>query len=360
MFAKVGVFLVASMVSAVQPAAPRQLRVSSLAATNASSLGDKEAHELLDWYAAHSKGRGVWKWNNALQAYQRHFRSYRGKELKLAEVGVQSGGSIEMWQNFLGDKCHVYGLDINPNTKGFAVDGKVTITMLDQGNAELWKKYFKDVTPSLDILVDDGGHEPHQMMTTLEQVFPHLSPGGLISIEDIHGVEKYLDSFFVPAAHFLGEQAKEKKVASVHMYPFVMIAQRAGKPEGLEKASELTFSGKAIAVSEFSQVWEKIPTNWGNHIVLKNPSWGPFLTPEGIANFFIHFQNLHVGNWYDMPNGCQFTKAAECTTRVSNTQAQAWITGIHIYDDKLVVEIPKDPVVIEAVRRGDTWIGYGL
>merc|ERR1719401_1920021 len=123
-----------------------------------------------------------------------------------------------------------------------------------------------------------------------------------------------------------------------------MIAQRAGEP-----ASELKFAGEAVEISELSQIWEKIPQNMGNHLVFKNPSWGPFLTPQGIEKFFVHFQNLHVGDWYDLPKGCQFAAAAECTctNRLSNCQAQ--ITGIHIYDDRLVVEVPKEKVVIEAV-----------
>lgn len=313
------------------------------------------------WYAHHTKGRGIWKWNNALEAYQRHFSYYVNKKVKLGEVGVQSGGSIEMWQDVLGDQCHVYGIDINPNTKGFEQAGRTTITMLDQGKKELWQNYFKEVTPSLDILVDDGGHEPHQMMTTLTEVWPKLNPGGLISIEDIHGVDKYLQSFFVPAAHFLGEQARQNgDLGSVHMYPFVLIAQRAGHPEGEAKNNTLRFAGRAVQVSEFNQIWDAIPQNWGNHIVLRNPSWGPFLTPSGIENFFVQFQNLHLGNWYDSPKGCQFTSVADCTNRVNNCQAQQWITGIHIFDDQLVVEVPRKPVVIEAVRRGDTWIGYGL
>lgn len=319
--------------------------------------GSGRPESFQEWYKMHDTGRGIWKWNNALAAYQRHFAVYKDAPVKLGEVGIQSGGSVEMWESVLGEQCHVYGIDINPNTKKFAVEGKVTISLGDQGDPEMWETFFKETTQNLDILVDDGGHEPAQMIATFEGVWPHLSPGGFLSIEDIHGQEKYMADFFTPIATYLGTQAKDGNLDSVHVYPFVLIGQRTG-PE----SHNLQFAGEAVEVSEFQQIWDKIHSSqhWGNHIVLKNDGWGPFLTSAGINNFFLHFQDLHGANWFDEPTGCERTSAAVCKNTVRPTKMQAEVTGIHIYKDRLVVEVPASPVKIEAVRRGNEWIGYGF
>lgn len=360
--------LLASLLQA-DAVAPPKLRKTSAAAVASSALRLRtiasaatnltQAPSFQAYYSSHSTGRGIWKWNNALVAYDRHCAKYAGQPVKFMEVGVQSGGSIEMWRSVLGDQTQFYGMDINANTMQFNDPPRVTISLGDQGDPAMWSHFFKHVTPDLDVLVDDGGHEPHQMLTTLQSAWPHINPGGFVSIEDIHGAQsngKYFHSFFVPTAQFLGAEASKNTLDSVHVYPFVVIAQKAGN------AAPLQFSGAPVYVSEFQQIWDAIRSgqNWGNHVVLQNAGWGRFLTAQGIQNFFLHFQDLHDSNWFDMPTGCERTSAPVCTNRVVSSQMQREVTGIHIYKDRLIVEVPSTPPVIEAVRRGNVWIGYGL
>jgi hypothetical protein len=35
----------------------------------------------------------------------------------MLEIGVQSGGSLEMWKSYFGPNLRYYGVDINPYTK---------------------------------------------------------------------------------------------------------------------------------------------------------------------------------------------------------------------------------------------------
>jgi len=328
---------------------------------DANTTGDIVSNErptktFMWFYNGHTHGRGIWKWNNALQAYQRHFSFYANRHVAIAEVGVQSGGSVNMWQTVLGPKCHVYGIDINPNTQQFA-NSKTTITLGDQADVKMWNNFFANtVKTPLDILVDDGGHEPQQMLITLQESFPRMNPGGSVVIEDIHGTH-YTDSFFTPAATFLAQQYTVGNLDSVHVYPFLLIAKRAGQPNGVQRSS-LSFTGAPEYVSTFAAMWKAIPNHKGGHLILRNPKWGTFLTAQGMTNFFTHFQNLHIGNWYSFPKGCASTKAATCTNMVKNSGMQALITGIHIYANQLVVEVTPSPAVIQATRKGDQWIDY--
>jgi len=261
-----------------------------------------------------------------------------------------------MWRSALGDKCHVYGLDINPACKQFQ-DDHTTITIGDQASPDMWKSFFGKTCKSLDILIDDGGHEPHQMLETLRQVFPKLNPGGFISIEDIHG-QHYLESFFKPTAAYLAYVASHDMVASVHVYPFVLIAQRSGTAKGVPK-QELSFSGKSANVEDFASLWKEVPKNKGGRVILKNKAWGSFMTESALTNFFNYFGGLHDSSWYDTPAGCAHTPAAVCTNRVINSEMQGLVTGVHVYPNELVVEVAAEPPVIEAVRRGDKFIVYG-
>jgi len=324
-----------------------------LVAANRTAVPAEQPGSFQAFYNSYQQGPGIWKWSNALAAYDRFFAPMAGTPLKFAEVGVQSGGSIVMWKAVLGSQCHVFGLDINPAVNKFQ-DPMTRITIGDQGDASMWWNFFAQTTGGpIDILVDDGGHEPHQMMVTLQSVFDNLTPGGLIAIEDIHG-EHYVDSFFVPAAGYLAAKAQWGQLSSVHMFPFLLIAKRAGN----EHRAPLAFGGTTETVPGFAELWAAIPRHYGGHVVLENPGWGPFLTEAGLSNFFKVFGGLHHSVWSDAPAGCQHTPAPVCTVTVSNGDMQAVITGIHIYPTRLVVEVAGGPVTLNAVRHGTDWLPY--
>lgn len=58
---------------------------------------------LREWFEEYTTGPGADKWSGYLDAYHHHFNRFRSRDkVTLVEVGVQSGGSIEMWQSYFG------------------------------------------------------------------------------------------------------------------------------------------------------------------------------------------------------------------------------------------------------------------
>ena len=72
-----------------------------------------------------------------------------------------------------------------PNVRRSEAPG-ISIYIGDQADPQFWRSFKADV-PSLDIVIDDGGHKPDQQRVTFEELYPHLSPGGVYVCEDIHG-----------------------------------------------------------------------------------------------------------------------------------------------------------------------------
>jgi len=305
-----------------------------------------------------TSGRGIWKWSNALEAYDRHFATWKGQPIRFGEVGVWSGGSLLMWPAVLGASCHVYGMDIHNDAVQFQ-DDRTTITILDQGRTDLWTIFFHQVTPYVDILVDDGGHTPFLMMTTTRSVWPHLSPGGVLAIEDIHGAY-YLETFFQPVAQYLGSEVRAS-LASVHVYPFLMIAQKYSPTK--QPYDPLLHPSHSVAATYLSSLDQlslalmaKPP---GTLIVLANPTWGDFLSAPSLQNFFKYFIGLHVPvHMLDTPVGCASTNAAVCTSYIQNSVMQKTVSSIHIFASRLVVELAATTPIIQAVRHGSDWVQY--
>ena len=56
------------------------------------------------------------KWEHYFGIYEKHlsFAPFWSAPLTLVEVGVQKGGSLDMWGKFLGPHAHIIGIDIDP------------------------------------------------------------------------------------------------------------------------------------------------------------------------------------------------------------------------------------------------------
>src|SRR5690349_20995738 len=145
-----------------------------------------DANPLRTYFDTLVEGPGVWKWLHYFDLYHRHLEKFVGRDMSLVEVGVYSGGSLGMWRHFFGPGCHIHGIDIEEACREYEGPG-TTIHIGDQADRAFWAR-FRRAVPDVDVFIDDGGHEPEQQMVTLEEMLPHLRPGGVYVCEDVHGV----------------------------------------------------------------------------------------------------------------------------------------------------------------------------
>ncbi len=190
------------------------------------------------YFDSHKGGRGIWKWLHYFDIYDRHFSKFRDREVHVLEIGVHSGGSLEMWRDYFGPNCHVYGVDIVDECKVYENDW-TKIFVGDQADREFWR-IFKEQVPALDIIIDDGDHHPEQQIVTLEEMLPHLRPGGVFLCEDVQGNLNWFNSYVHGLAANLNSFVKisdDKKklicrptqfqsaICSIHLYPFVTVIE---------------------------------------------------------------------------------------------------------------------------------------
>ena len=126
------------------------------------------------------------KWDWYFDVYQRHLGKYEGKNITFVEVGVQKGGSLEMWSNFFGPESKIYGIDIDPECAELKYDNpNISIIIGDQEDPNFWDKVLQDIGP-IDVFLDDGGHGMNQQIVTFEKVWPLLNQNGSYICEDTH------------------------------------------------------------------------------------------------------------------------------------------------------------------------------
>lgn len=126
------------------------------------------------------------KWDRYFDVYEKHLSKFKGKNVTFMEVGVQNGGSIEMWTRYFGPESKIYGIDIDPKCAELKFDNpNVKIFIGDQSSEEFWNGVISEVG-NIDIIVEDGGHHMNQQIVTFEKIFPIINEGGVYICEDTH------------------------------------------------------------------------------------------------------------------------------------------------------------------------------
>jgi len=192
-----------------------------------SAFEKEENNPLWDYFQNHKEGQGIWKWEHYFDIYHRHLQKFVGKKVDVLEIGIYSGGSLEMWRSYFGEKCHIYGVDIEEACKEYEND-YVSVFIGDQEDTNFWKE-FRNTVEGIDILIDDGGHTSEQQQVTLEQMLQYIRPGGIYICEDIHGTFNKFSGFaagLVNELNSMNNSEFQSSVHSIHFYPYMLVIEK--------------------------------------------------------------------------------------------------------------------------------------
>jgi hypothetical protein len=137
---------------------------------------------LLELFDAHNCDKGSRR-HRYDRAYEPLFEPLREQPITLLEVGVYTGSSLAVWADYFPN-AQIIGVDTfsriprwklpvmgHPRVKGYKCDST--------------KETPPEVTPgSVDIIIDDGSHEPPDQLATFLGYFPLLKSGGMYFVED--------------------------------------------------------------------------------------------------------------------------------------------------------------------------------
>jgi demethylmacrocin O-methyltransferase len=121
--------------------------------------------------------------HNYTELYERLFLQWKDDPIKIFEIGVAGGGSLQMWQSYF-PKARIFAVDIL-DTSQFS-NARVTTLIADQANRDHLQSAIAVSGSDIDVLIDDGGHTMEQQQVSLGFLFRHVKPGGYYVIEDVH------------------------------------------------------------------------------------------------------------------------------------------------------------------------------
>lgn len=118
--------------------------------------------------------------------YESTFRPYRDRPMKILEIGVACGGSLELWRQYFCPEATVIGIDGNPQCARFDDPARNVHVRIGQQQDKQFLQSVVDEFGPIDIILDDGAHTPSYTRAAFQHLFLHgLADGGVYLVEDL-------------------------------------------------------------------------------------------------------------------------------------------------------------------------------
>lgn len=141
-------------------------------------------HKVVDWP---DKGSV----HSYIDVYEDVLIPYRGTAKNILEIGLMSGESLRMWDEYFSGDVYGVDCDIKP------VNGLADLTKaisdglrISIGNAESptdISKFFNGI--KFQVVIEDAGHHIEQQLKIYETIKPYLDKGSVYIIEDVQDID---------------------------------------------------------------------------------------------------------------------------------------------------------------------------
>ena len=139
---------------------------------------------LREIYKNHS-GKVSDKWDIYLDTYEEKLSSLKKSPIKLFEIGVLNGGSLEIFSKYFENAELILGCDIDKNCQKLKYnENNIKLIVGDVNNEKISNQIIKN--GDFDIIIDDGSHTSKDIVTSFCKYFKHLKYDGIYIVEDLH------------------------------------------------------------------------------------------------------------------------------------------------------------------------------
>lgn len=158
------------------------------------------------------------KWSSYLPYYDKLLAPLRDAPIRMLEIGVQNGGSLETWAQYFHQAELFVGCDIDPRCGQLRYeDARVKVVVGDACAAPAISQIV-ELSARYDLVIDDGSHKSDDILNAFINYFPLLSPGGIYVVEDACCL--YMNDFDGGLLHERSAYAFFKRLVDVLSFEF--------------------------------------------------------------------------------------------------------------------------------------------
>ncbi len=196
-------------------------------------------------------GPRLHKWEHYSRHYHHHFQPFIDRpSLRVLEIGVYGGGSLELWRKYFGPQAQICGLDINPECAKLNLSPDLSVIIGSQDDPETLQRAFDALGAPPDLVIDDGSHFSHHVRSSFQWIWPRLLPGSLYVVEDLHAsywkdfgggyqqpftsiglIQDLIDDLHEPHHTSGHKHAKGLEIGGLHVYDSMVFIEKTKRPE---------------------------------------------------------------------------------------------------------------------------------
>ena len=175
------------------------------------------------------------KCHNYTAVYEQMFGGMRDEPLKILEIGIGAGASLQMWLEYFPN-AEIHGLDITlENLKSPLISNeRVHLCLANQTD----KDFLDRIGIDFDIVIDDGSHRVEDQVFTFKHLWPNTRL--LYVVEDIY--TSYL-------ARYGG--GYRRTGTAVEFFKDLVDDVNAGRLYNMYKSKGISVTHKDIAMIQF-------------------------------------------------------------------------------------------------------------
>lgn len=128
------------------------------------------------------------KWTHYFATYEAVFAPRRSGPMRILEIGVFQGNSLQLWQKYFHHpETVVVGIDIDPDCARFdAPTAGRHVRIGSQADPEFLERVVEEFGP-FDLVIDDGSHRSSHMIASFNALYRNgLKDDGIYFAEDLH------------------------------------------------------------------------------------------------------------------------------------------------------------------------------
>ena len=121
-----------------------------------------------------------------LPVYESALGAFVDRPIRMLEIGVDRGGSMQMWRRYLHPDSVLVGIDTNRKASQFDNPSQHLHVRIGAQQDTTFLRSVLDEFGPFDVILDDGSHLTSHMVDTFRYLFPNgLASGGVYIVEDI-------------------------------------------------------------------------------------------------------------------------------------------------------------------------------
>jgi hypothetical protein len=139
---------------------------------------------LLQIYDAHD-GYVCDSWSGTLTHYDKTFQGLRNAPIRLLQVGIQNGGSLEVWGKYFSLGRMILGCDADEKCVALQfADSRIKVIWADAASPYAKTKIMQ-VCGQFDVIIDNSTAKARDSIAVFLQYFPNLVEDGIYVVEGL-------------------------------------------------------------------------------------------------------------------------------------------------------------------------------